>query len=61
MSFRGFGECVRSDKVCAGEPLVDEDSNSHARVRLRGEGIGGPVAPFPAPRTIPVLNGENRL
>jgi hypothetical protein len=43
MVFLGFGKYVRSDKIYAVEPLVDEERGSGARTRVWVEGIPAPV------------------
>jgi hypothetical protein len=39
MVFLGFGKYVRSDRIYAVEPLVDEERGSGARTRVWVEGI----------------------
>ena len=43
MVFLGFGKYVRSDKIYAVEPLVEEERGSGARTRVWVEGISAPV------------------
>jgi hypothetical protein len=43
MVFLGFGKYVRSDRIFAVEPLLDEERGSGARTRVWVEGIPEPL------------------